>query len=56
MTKSGLGDVIVVYFDQRMHACSCIHMVKNNKKMLENYQKNTFFFGVLLLTQREKEA
>ena len=23
---------IVVYFDQQMHACTCVLMVKNNKK------------------------
>ena len=32
----------VVYFDQQMHAYACVHMVENNKKMLENYQKLLF--------------
>ena len=25
-------NICVVYFDQQMHACACIRMVKNNEK------------------------
>ena len=26
--------MITVYFEQQLHAYACVHMVKNNKKML----------------------
>ena len=32
----------VVYFDQRMHACACVHMVKNNEKRLNIIKKVLF--------------
>ena len=33
--------VIVVYFDQQVHACACVHMVENNEKHLK-IMKNMF--------------
>ena len=32
----------VVYFDQRTHACACVHMVKNNIKCLKTIKKVCF--------------
>ena len=32
----------VVYFDQRMHACSCVSMVENDKKHLKIMKKVHF--------------
>ena len=38
-------DMCVVYFDQQMHACTCVYMVRNNEKRLKiikKVEKSTF--------------
>ena len=43
----------VVYFDQRMHACACICMVKNNEKHQKSW-KSTFFIMHMIGSWRKK--